>query len=138
MVGMGSHVSLDRQQDPHSRFLLPAGCLPAEVHPQTSSVGLARALHGAIAPGAAADPAVCSSLSSSRGEGAAARCHRAVQTDFPTPPKSRALLHLLVERPIPSKLPLANLASSRLDVPGAACRVRETLEERSAWVHWPQ
>jgi hypothetical protein len=65
-------------------FYCMLGVSLAEVHPQTSAVGMAGALHGAIAPGAAADPAVRSPLSTPRGEGTAARCDRAVQTNFPS------------------------------------------------------
>src|SRR2546430_11998075 len=81
---MGSDVSLDRHQDPHSRFLLHAGYFPAEVHPQTSSGGLAGAVHGPIAGGTPTDPAVCSPLSTPRRKGATAGCRCAIQTNSPS------------------------------------------------------
>ena len=39
-------VSLDRQQDPRSRFLLHARHLDAQIHPQASSTCLARTIDG--------------------------------------------------------------------------------------------
>jgi transposase len=70
---LGSHVSLDRPQDPRLRLLLHARHLPVAVCAQAVARRLARSLPRAIARGTRPDQTVCFTLSTPRREGPATR-----------------------------------------------------------------
>src|ERR1017187_10396996 len=80
MVGLGTDVSLDRQQDPRACVLLHARDLAAAVHPQTGRHRLAGSFHGTTAARVRPDAAVHLALPATGSKRSATHGHRAFQT----------------------------------------------------------